>query len=317
MTQSILEQISPLVKIISEFKPNEQLGNYYLWYGDVADYLKQVDSNVKFDLVVTSPPYNIGKGYEERVELDEYIKWQQNIIRAISHHVSDKGSICWQVGNYVENGSIWPLDIELAPIFRDLGYRLRNRIVWHFGHGLHTKKRFSGRYEVVLWFTKSDNYTFNLDAVRIPSKYPGKKAFKGPNAGKYSGNPQGKNPEDVWEIPNVKSNHVEKTVHPCQFPVGLIERLVLSLTNPGDLVFDPFVGVGSAGVGAALHNRRFYGCDISLDYLEIGQNRITDALVGKAKYRPHDKPIYDYKKSKLSRKPEDFDQLEIGNLGKK
>ncbi len=171
---------------------------------------------------------------------------------------------------------------------------------------------FSGRYEVVLWFTKSDNYIFNLDPVRIPSKYPGKKHFKGPKAGQYSGNPKGKNPEDVWEIPNVKSNHVEKTIHPCQFPVGLIERLILSLTNPGDLVFDPFAGVASAGVAAAIHNRRFLGCDISQEYLDIGKERIDDARQGKAKYRPHDQPIYDHTKSKLSIVPEEFNQSNGG-----
>lgn len=311
------EQIPTQVEIISKFDRDYLQNEYYLWHGDVSEYLKQLDKKIKFDLVVTSPPYNIGKGYEEKIELKEYVKWQREIIELISYHVNDKGSICWQVGNYVENGSIWPLDIELAPIFRDLGFQLRNRIIWHFGHGLHTKKRFSGRYEVVLWFTKTDNYYFNLDAVRIPSKYPGKKAFKGPNAGKYSGNPKGKNPEDVWDIPNVKSNHVEKTIHPCQFPVGLIERLVLSLTNPGDLVFDPFVGVASAGVASALHGRYFCGCDISLEFLEIGRQRIADALKGKAKYRPHDKPIYDHTKSKLSRKPANYNELEHDGLREK
>jgi len=120
-----------------------------------------------------------------------------------------------------------PLDIQFDPIFRKHGLSLRNRIIWHFGHGLHNKRRFSGRYEVILWYTKSDNYVFNLDDVRIPSKYPGKRHFKGPKTGQLSGNPKGKNPEDVWDIPNVKSNHVEKTEHPCQFPVGLVERLIL------------------------------------------------------------------------------------------
>ena len=211
-------------------------------------------------------------------------------------------------GNYIENGAIWPLEIDIAPIFRDLGWQLRNRIIWHFGHGLHAQKRFSGRYEAVLWFTKTDNYIFNLDPVRVPAKYPAKKYFKGPKTGQYSGNPKGKNPSDVWEIPNVKSNHVEKTIHPCQFPVGLIEKLILSMTNEGDWVFDPFAGVASAGVAAAIHGRYFCGCDISQEYLEIGKNRIEEALVGAAKYRPHHKPIYDHTTSKLSLRPSEFDQ---------
>ena len=108
---------------------------------------------------------------------------------------------------------------------------MRNRIVWHFEHGLHCSRRLSGRYETIMWFTKGDDYVFELDPIRVPQKYPGKKYFKGPKAGQYSCNPLGKNPGDVWTIPNVKSNHVEKTGHPCQFPVELIERLVLALTR--------------------------------------------------------------------------------------
>ena len=181
---------------------------------DVERFLDALPEEPIFDLVVTSPPYDIGKEYEQRMPISEYYEWQRRIIRKIYVRLKDTGSLCWQVGNYVDNGKILPLDIELAPIFKELGMSLRNRIIWHFGHGLHSKKRFSGRYEVVMWYTKTDNYVFNLDPVRIPSKYPGKRYFKGPNKGKLSGNPLGKNPEDVWEIPNVKSNHIEKTIHP-------------------------------------------------------------------------------------------------------
>jgi len=291
------------VEVVTNLPPSGHPNDYYLWHGDVIDYLTSLPGGVKFDLIVTSPPYNLGKEYESKSSLEEYLKWQKSVIERLIPRLSDTGSICWQVGNYVENGSIWPLDIELAPIFRQFGLQLRNRIIWHFGHGLHTQRRFSGRYEVILWFTKSDNYLFNLDPVRVPSKYPAKKHFKGPKAGQYSSNPKGKNPEDVWNIPNVKSNHVEKTIHPCQFPVGLIERLVLSLTNPGDWVFDPFAGVASAGVASAVTGRKFCGCDTSRDYLEIGSQRIVDALQGKAKYRPLNKPIYDHTKSKLSQRP--------------
>jgi len=129
----------------------------------------------------------------------------------------------------------------LYPIFKKLGLKLRNRIIWHFEHGLHCQRRFSGRYESILWFTKNDNYTFDLDPIRIPQKYPGKRYFKGPNIGRFSCNPLVKNPGDLWVIPNVKHNHPEKTIHPCQFPVELIERLILSMTRPGDLVLTPLL----------------------------------------------------------------------------
>ena len=171
--------------------------------------------------------------------------------------------------------------------------KLRNRIIWHFEHGLHCSNRLSGRHETVLWFTKDDNYTFELDAIRVPAKYPNKKYFKGPKAGQISGNPLGKNPGDVWMIPNVKNNHVEKTLHPCQFPVELVERFVLSLTKTGENVFDPYMGVGSSIVAALLHDRNGYGCDIMPDYVNIAWDRVHRARAGTLQTRPMNKPVYD------------------------
>ncbi len=246
-----------------------------------------------FKLIVTSPPYNLGKSYEKRSGLDAYLTIQERVIGECVRLLHDRGSICWQVGNYVENGEIVPLDTLLYPLFRAQGLKLRNRIIWHFGHGLHCKNRLSGRYETINWWTKGENYTWNLDPIRVPSKYPNKKHFKGPNVGKLSGNPKGKNPSDVWEFPNVKSNHPEKTVHPCQFPVELVERLVLSLTDEGDGVFDPYLGVGSTVIAALKHNRRGYGCDIVQEYVDIAHSRLDALDAGTLRTRPMGKPIYD------------------------
>ena len=149
-----------------------------------------------------------------------------------------------------------------------------------------------------MWFTKSDNYVFNLDPIRVPQMYPGKKHFKGPNAGKYSCNPKGKNPSDLWIIPNVKSNHVEKTEHPCQFPVELIERLVLSLTNPGNWVLDPFVGTGTTIVAAVKNGRRGAGAEIVAKYTEIARDRINRLIEGTLRTRPMDRPVYDPQKAR-------------------
>lgn len=248
-----------------------------------------------FQLVVTSPPYNLGKSYEKRIHLDDYLAQQEEVINESVRALAPTGSICWQVGNYVDKGEIVPLDTILYPIFRKLGLKLRNRIIWHFEHGLHCARRFSGRYETILWFTKSDDYLFNLDPVRIPQKYPGKKHFKGPKAGQYSCNPLGKNPGDLWVIPNVKSNHVEKTSHPCQFPVELIERLVLSMTKPGDWVFDPFVGTGTSIIAALKNGRNGAGAEITRDYVEIAQKRIDALLRGELRTRPMTKPVFDPK----------------------
>lgn len=248
-----------------------------------------------FKLVVTSPPYNIGKSYERRSSLEAYVEGQRQVIAEAARLMHPEGSICWQVGNHVDDGEVFPLDAVLYPMFKSLGLKLRNRIVWHFGHGLHCSRRLSGRHETILWFTKSDSYTFNLDPIRVPSKYPMKRHFKGPRAGELSGNPLGKNPSDVWEIPNVKNNHVEKTIHPCQFPVELVERLVLSMTNPGDRVLDPYMGVGSTPVAAVLHGRHGFGCDVVPEYVRIANERLALAAQGTLATRPMHKPVYDPK----------------------
>jgi len=263
-----------------------------LYQGDCLELLAEIPSQ-SVGLVVTSPPYNLGKEYEKRIHVQDYVRWQEKIISECVRVLDQTGSICWQVGNYVENGEIIPIDILLYPIFAELGLKLRNRIIWWFEHGLHASRRFSGRYETILWFTKDDNYFFNLDPVRVPQKYPGKKYFKGPKAGQYSCNPLGKNPGDVWQIPNVKANHVEKTNHPCQFPIELVERLVLSMTNEGSWVLDPFMGVGSTAIAALMHRRRSVGAEIIPEYIEIAKDRITRAEQGRLRIRPMGRPVYD------------------------
>ena len=244
-------------------------------------------------LIVTSPPYNIGKVYEERSTLEAYIQEQAQTISECVRLLHPQGSICWQVGNHVQDGEVFPLDIVLYHAFKDHGLRLRNRIIWHFEHGLHCSKRLSGRYETIMWFTKSDEYTFNLDPIRVPPKYPNKRYFKGPKRGQLSCNPKGKNPSDVWVVPNVKNNHVEKTIHPCQFPVELVERLVLALTDEGDWVFDPYMGVGATVIAAVKHQRVGAGCDIVPDYVDIAWERLHHLRAGTLRTRPMDRPVYD------------------------
>ena len=259
---------------------------------DNLEFLRDQPSE-KFKLIVTSPPYNIGKSYEVQSSLDRYLASQAEVIRECVRVLHTRGSICWQVGNYTDNGEIVPLDCLLFPIFREFGLKLRNRIVWHFGHGLHCRNRLSGRYETINWWTKRNDYTWHLDPIRVPSKYPSKRHFKGPRKGELSGNPKGKNPSDVWEFPNVKSNHPEKTAHPCQFPIELVERLVLSMTDEHDDVLDPYVGVGSSVIAAIRHKRNGYGCDVVPEYIAIAHERVEGFLAGTLKTRPMGKPIYD------------------------
>lgn len=264
---------------------------------DVIDFLRTVPDET-FQLIATSPPYNIGKPYEKRKELAEYLEFQRKVLVECGRVLKKGGSLCWQVGNYVENGEVYPLDIFFYGLIREIpDFHLRNRIVWFFEHGLHASKRFSGRYETILWFSKGDEYLFNLDNVRVPQKYPGKTYYKGAKRGLPSGNPRGMNPgniwqlkEDwdslVWDIPNVKSNHVEKTIHPAQFPIELVERLVLALTKPKDIVFDPYAGVGSTVVASLIHGRRATGVDKEKAYIGIALDRVNQAKSGRLRYRP-------------------------------
>lgn len=292
---------------------------------DCLTVLKTIEDS-KFDLVLTSPPYNIGKSYETKTSIEKYLETQEEIITELVRVLSDKGNLCWQVGNYVDKGEVFPLDIFYYQIFKKFGLKLRNRIVWHFGHGLHASNRFSGRYETLLWFSKTDDYIFNLDSVRIPSKYPGKRHFKGPKKGQPSGNPLGKNPSDIWEIiehdwdyamwniPNVKSNHPEKTDHPCQFPIELVERCVLALTDEGSWVLDPFAGVGSTVIGAIKNNRNGLGIEKEKEYCKIANKRIEDIKEGRLKIRPINKPIHKPTgNDKVAQIPIEWGELEFAN----
>ncbi|MDR2466573.1 MAG: site-specific DNA-methyltransferase [Prevotellaceae bacterium] len=311
--ESLFEHISPDV--------SHQIVN-----GDSLSVLKKIE-NGKFDLIITSPPYNVGKSYETKTSIENYLETQEEIINELVRTLSDKGNLCWQVGNYVDKGEVFPLDIYYYQIFKKHKLKLRNRIIWHFGHGLHASKRFSGRYETILWFSKTNDYIFNLDNVRIPSKYPGKLHFKGEKKGLPSGNPLGKNPSDIWviiandwetamwDIPNVKSNHPEKTEHPCQFPIELVERCVLALTNEKSWVLDPYAGVGSTVIAAVKNNRNVVGIEKEKEYCDIAKQRIIDFNEGKLKIRPINKPVHKPSgNDKVSQVPKEWLHLELKNV---
>jgi adenine-specific DNA-methyltransferase len=285
------------------YSSNTTTAHVEVWNGDALKVLQNTPSN-KFDLIITSPPYNIGKVYEVKQSIEKYLETQEAIIKELVRVLSKKGSLCWEVGNTIEKGEVYPLDIYYYQIFKKYKLQLRNRIIWHFGHGLHASKRFSGRYETILWFSKTEDYIFNLDSVRVPSKYPGKRHYKGDKKGQPSCNPNGKNPSDIWEvvvkdwkdelwnIPNVKSNHPEKTEHPCQFPVELVERCVLALTNEDSWVLDPFGGVGSTLIASLKNNRNAMVIEKEKKYCAMAIERVKAYKNNKLRLRPIGKPIH-------------------------
>ena len=246
----------------------------YIHNGDCEDLLKCLPDD-SIDLVVTSPPYNVGKVYEKKIKLNDYLDFQSRIIKECFRILKPSGSIFWQVGSYSNAGTLIPLDIKFFPIFENLGMQPRNRIVWIRTHGLHGKNKFSARHETILWFTKSNKYKFFLDQIRVPQKYQNKKNYAGDKKGMLSCNPDGKNPGDVWAFRNVKHNHEEQTVHPCQFPEDLIERIVFSTTQEGDFVLDPYMGTGTLAVVAKKHGRNYIGAELDNNYYEVALRRIN------------------------------------------
>lgn len=227
------------------------------------------------DLIVSSPPYNLGKEYESRTELGIYIDKQAEVLAECTRVLKKTGSIFWQVGSYSDKGMIVPLDIKFFPILENLGLIPVNRIIWVRQHGLHAKRKFSCRHETVLWFAKSKEYYFNLDPVRVPQKWQNKKKYSGDGKGELSCNPDGKNPSDIWLFRNVKHNHEEQTIHPCQFPEDMVARMILSTCPEEGVVFDPYMGTGTVAVVAQDNNRHFLGAELDKRYYEVAKRRLS------------------------------------------
>lgn len=259
------------------------------------------------DLAITSPPYFMGKDYDRSMSVKDFEDEIGRMQKLIYEAVKSGGSICWQIGSHVQDNITVPLDFLVYKICSDYNdLKLRNRVVWTFEHGINSTKRLSGRHETVLWFTKGDEYSFDLDAIRVPQKYPGKRYYKGDKKGELSGNPLGKNPGDVWTIPNVKANHVEKTAHPCQFPVALVSRFIKALTSSGDTVLDPFAGSGSTAIAALECDRKFKCIELNDEYVDIALNRIQAWYDGSGKVRPDVPVLKPDPKWRVSARPKHF-----------
>jgi adenine-specific DNA-methyltransferase len=244
--------------------------------GDCLELLRRLPS-ASVDLIVSSPPYNIGKPYEKRSSLDRYLTRQAIVLEECARVLRHSGSIFWQVGVSFEMERHIPLDIRLFPILEEIGLIPCNRIVWVRPHGYHANRRFSGRHETLLWFAKSPQYQFFLDAVRVPQKYRNKKHWKGKNQGRLSCDPLGKNPGDVWAFRNVRHNHEEHTIHPAQFPEDLVERILLATTSKRDVVLDPYMGVGTVAVVAQRWGRTFLGAETNGAYRKVAAQRLRGA----------------------------------------
>lgn len=273
----------------------------YIINSDTNLALADFDDN-SIDLMVTSPGYFVGKKYEIDKSFADYLEYHTKTVNLLYDKLASNGSVFWNVAQTPLDNEIIPLGAIYYKIFKDAGFYLKNWIIWHFEGGINTKNRLSGRYENILWFVKDkDNYKFNLDDIRVPAKWQNDPRV----------NPKGKNPTDVWEfkskdlkpeeikyfIEQVKKDNErnksdlsdnflyidrvvnvsnEKTIHPCQFPEKLIERIIKASSDKGDMVVDIFLGSGTTAKVSRELKRNFIGIDLDLDYCKVSQKRIDD-----------------------------------------
>lgn len=288
---SLLKSLSEYVKLaissrhqILERQLHEFLGKpfysdagFILYRGESIELLEKLYlANVKIDLTVTSPPYNIGKEYENLISVNEYIEWCARWMHQVYKITKADGAFWLNLG-YLEvpdRGLCVPIPYLLwdkSPFY------LLQEIVWQYGAGVSTKYRLSPRNEKWLFYIKNpQKYTFNLDEIRDPNvKYPNQK-----KNGKYRCNPLGKNPSDVWEFPKIttgaRRSSKERTGHPAQFPLGIVERVINVSSNPVDLVLDPFAGSCSTGIASVGLGRIFLGFEIRSDYCEMAVERFEE-----------------------------------------
>lgn len=243
---------------------NENFVNKVL-HGDCFEWLSQIETE-SIDLIVTSPPYNIGKEYEKKIEIDEYVQWSESYFKELYRVLKTGRNFMLQVGQYVDKDTNnIPLTYLLYQSAIKSGFKLRQEIIWYFKGGMQAKKKLTGQNEKIMWLYKGDELPyFDVDSIRV----------KEWQAIDKRNNPNGKNPTDVWEFNRVAGNSNEKTEHPCQFPVSMIERIVKGWSKENEVVLDCFMGSGTTAESCIITNRNFIGIERDWDYCEIANKRI-------------------------------------------
>ena len=244
-----------------------------IYCGDCLNGMAQIPEGL-VALTVTSPPYNIGKEYEKVIEQQKYLDWCESWIKEIYRITRQNGAFWLNLGYFELPDRAKALPIAYC-LWQKVPFYLVQEVIWHYGAGVTTKRMLCPRNEKFLFYVKNAfDYTFNLDEVRDPDvKYPTQKKH-----GKLKCNPLGKNPGDVWYVPKVTSGtdraSKERTPHPAQFPLALIERIVKLSSRPDDIVFDPFMGSGTTALASIRNDRRFIGFEVREDYCRIAVERL-------------------------------------------
>lgn len=266
------EVLEKITNIVGE--PYYAQNGFILYNKDNSEIMNKIkDSNFEFDLTITSPPYNIGKEYEDKLSVEEYVNWSEKWIQSVYDITKKDGSFWLNVGylNIDGKGKAVPITYLL---WDRINFFLMQEVVWKYGAGVSAKKFFAPRNEKFMFYVKNEQeYVFNLDDVRDKNvKYPNQK-----KNGKLRCNPLGKNPTDVWEYPKVTSgknrSSKERTAHPAQYPLGIIDRIVKVSSNKNDIIFDPFSGSGTTGVTAHGNYRIYIGTEIDKNYCDMSIDR--------------------------------------------
>jgi adenine-specific DNA-methyltransferase len=199
-----------------------------------------------------------------------YIDEQTEVLRDCCRILKETGSLFWHVGVFSDEDLVLPLDIRFFPLLESLGLIAKNRIILAKQQGTDAKNKFSCRHAIILWFTKSDDYIFNLGDIKIPNDQSEKHDRDDPGNEQSCGSER-ETPGDIWAFSCVAE---EKTIHPCQFPEDLTARIVLSTTKEGGVVFDPYMGSGTVAVVARNLNRHFMGAEIYPKYHDLSLRRL-------------------------------------------
>lgn len=233
------------------------------------------------DLIATDPPFGTGRrrtlqaSYEDAWESREtYLAFLRPRLEAMHRVLKSTGSLML----HLDARAIFDVKPILDQIFGDKQFI--NEIIWHYTGGGRAKRYFSRKHDTLLWYAKGRQWTFNINAVREPYRPTSGYARGGitSRSGKHYGpHPDGTPVDDVWEIPIVNPLSAERCGYPTQKPERLLERIILALSNPGDLVVDPFCGSGTTAVVAERTGRRWIACDRSPEAIAVTTRRLTHA----------------------------------------
>jgi adenine-specific DNA-methyltransferase len=257
-------------------QPYAEGDSYLIFNMDCLDGMRLLPEEL-IDLTVTSPPYNIGKEYEEPLPLGDYVEWCAKWCDEIYRLTKPNGAFWLNLG-YVS----MPHRAKAIPLpyllWDKIKFFMMQEVVWNYGAGVAGKRFLSPRNEKLLWYVKNQSsYTFNLDLIRDPDvKYPNQK-----KNGKLRCNTIGKNPSDVWQIAKVTSgkdrSSQERMPHPAQYPLDLVDRVIIGFSNPGDVVLDPFMGSGTTAESAIKNDRFVLGFELREDYCKTMSDRLKNA----------------------------------------